>query len=91
MTLQDIQTQVRQLPDADKWQLVMILLNELQQPSKAASEAHNLAPSPEVAETFSPWIKQLIGIAPLEPTEDPKELYIDYLEEKYRLKKNPLR
>ena len=83
MTFQDIQTQARQLPDADKWQLVRILLDELQQQNPQTSEANSPEPSPEVSDTFSPWIQKLMGIAHLEPAENPTELYLDYLEEKY--------
>ncbi|ACB01032.1 MULTISPECIES: hypothetical protein [Cyanophyceae] len=83
MTFQDIQTQVRQLPDADKWQLVRILLDELQPHETTPSMADISATPSEAADALSPWIQQLIGIAQLEPVTDPTELYIDYLEEKY--------
>jgi hypothetical protein len=83
MTLQDIRNQARRLPDADKWQLVRMLLDELQQQNPPTSEAISPVIAPETPENLSPWIKKLIGIAHLEPQEDPKELYINYLEEKY--------
>ncbi|MBE9176715.1 hypothetical protein IQ225_17900 [Synechocystis salina LEGE 06155] len=88
MTFQDLQTQARQLPDADKWQLVRILLDELQQPTitqnQTKSETNNHS---EVSEEFlnnlDPRLRKLVGIAKLEDNEDPKEAYINSLEEKY--------
>lgn len=84
MTLQDIQQQALQLPNTDKWELVKALLDDLQQQSDQPLEPSPSPLPPEIANQLTPWVKKLMGIIQLKESEDPKELYIDYLEEKYR-------
>lgn len=84
MTLQDIEKQALQLSNTHKWALVKTLLNDLQQQTdQHIDETSSSLLSPEIANKLSPWVKKLMGIVQLEEDEDPRELYIDYLENKY--------
>jgi hypothetical protein len=84
MTLQDIEKQALQLPNIDKWALVKTLLNDLQQQTDQHIDATKPSSlSPQIANKLSPWVKKLMGIVQLEEDEDPREIYIDYLEKKY--------
>ncbi|MEL6402116.1 MAG: hypothetical protein AAFR26_24040 [Cyanobacteria bacterium J06626_4] len=87
MTPQELQTQVIQLPIADRWRLVQTLLASIQQETQPATTATNqqCSAEPEIEAAIAqlhPWTQSLIGILPT-TSEDPQDTYIDYLEEKY--------
>lgn len=79
MTLQELQNQVLQLPIGDRWHLVQLLLSSIQQESLVFSITN---PKVNSLAKLDPWTQSLIGVIRLE-TEEPTELYLDYLEEKY--------
>jgi hypothetical protein len=77
--LQKLQEQVLKLTIRERWHLVQTLLASIQQ------ETLSSTPQQPTIETFSelaPWTQILIGVISLE-SENTKESYIDYLEEKY--------
>lgn len=79
MTLQDLQSQVLQLPIGDRWYLVQLLLSSIQQESLVLSSQSSTVNS---LTKLDPWTQSLIGVIRLE-TEEPQEIYVNYLEEKY--------
>jgi hypothetical protein len=80
MTLQELQTQVLQLPIADRWRLVQSLLSSIQQETLVLNQPSlNLDP----LASLDPWPQSLMGVIQLDP-EETTESYVDYLEEKYR-------
>ncbi|MFH7026912.1 MAG: hypothetical protein ACHBN1_16250 [Heteroscytonema crispum UTEX LB 1556] len=73
MTLRELQQQALQLPISDRWQLVQVLLESLQQETRFVSKKGNLS--------------RLRGIAKSQETlsdEDVAADYITYLTEKYQ-------
>jgi hypothetical protein len=79
MTLQELQNQALQLPINERWRLVQSLLSSIQQ--------ETLLSNPPSLSTNSltgldPWTQSLIGVIQLD-TEDPTDIYVDYLKEKY--------
>ena len=80
MTLQELQKQALQLPISDRWYLVQSLLASIQQETRSPiSESPSVNPLTDL----DPWTQSLIGAIRLEE-ENLTELYLDYLEEKYR-------
>ena len=82
MTLQELQKQIFQLPISDRWRLVQSVLTSIQQETLSS-----IPPNPNVKPLtdtdIDPWTQSLIGAIQL-GGENPTELYVDYLEEKYR-------
>lgn len=77
--LQQLQEQVLKLPIRERWHLVQTVLASIQQ------ETLSSTPSQTTIENLSeldPWTQSLIGVISLE-SDNTKESYIDYLEEKY--------
>ncbi|MGF1589170.1 MAG: hypothetical protein ACFCU7_08000 [Pleurocapsa sp.] len=79
MKLPELQKQVLELPIRDRWNLVQSLLISIQQETLSS-----ISPSPTIQPltNLDPWTQSLIGVIELNEQE-PKESYIDYLEEKY--------
>jgi len=80
MTLQELRNQALHLPISDRWRLVQSLLSSIQQETLLFS-----LPNPSVNSFVSldPWTQSLMGAIQL-VEEDPTDIYVDYLEEKYR-------
>ena len=76
--LQQLQEQVLKLPIRERWHLVKIILASIQQETLSS----NNEPTIENLSELDPWTQSLIGVISLE-SENTKESYIDYLEEKY--------
>ncbi|MGB3616428.1 MAG: hypothetical protein WBA10_21730 [Elainellaceae cyanobacterium] len=81
MTLQELQSQVLQLPIGDRWRLVQSLLNSIQQETLIKSDT--ASPDMSFLAELDPWTQGLVGVIRLDNTEDPTESYVDYLEEKH--------
>jgi hypothetical protein len=79
MTLSELQQQVLTLSIAERWQLVQIMLNSIQQET---APTHPSASAIEDWVALDPWTQSLIGIIQLD-VDNPTEQYIDYLGEKY--------
>jgi hypothetical protein len=76
--LQELQEQVLKLPIKERWNLVQTVLASIQQ------ETSSISPQPtlETLSELDPWTQSLIGVIGLE-SENPEEIYVNYLEEKY--------
>ena len=79
MELQKLQQQALQLPIRDRWRLVKTVLTSIQQDTLSSTFQ-----SPEIKPSMNldPWIQSLIGVIQIN-SEDSKDSYVDYLEEKY--------
>lgn len=79
MKLQELQNQALQLSLGERWYLVQSLLSSIQQETLLVNP-----PSPTVNgfPDLDPWTQSLMGAIQLS-AEEPAELYVDYLEEKY--------
>ncbi|TAE53159.1 MAG: hypothetical protein EAZ76_05580 [Nostocales cyanobacterium] len=76
--LQQLQEQVLKLPIRERWYLVQTVLASIQQETLSSTTQ----PTIENLSELDPWTQSLIGVISLE-SENTKESYIDYLEEKY--------
>ncbi len=76
--LQQLQEQVLKLPIRERWHLVQTVLASIQQETLSSTTE----PTIENLSELDPWTQSLIGVISLE-SENTKENYIDYLEEKY--------
>ncbi len=76
--LQQLQEQVLKLPIRERWHLVQTVLASIQQETLSSTTQ----PTIENLSELDPWTQSLIGVISLE-SENTKESYIDYLEEKY--------
>ncbi len=79
MTLQELQSQVLQLPIGDRWRLVQSLLSSIQQELVLLSPAKTNVNS---LNDLHPWTQSLLGVVQL-GAKEPTESYVDYLEKKY--------
>ena len=73
MTWQKLQNQVLQLPINDRWQLVQVLLDSLQQEAKPSPKRRNLSRLRGIAKVSTPTVKSKT-----------QEDYATYLTEKYQ-------
>lgn len=80
MTVPEIERQALALPLSERWRLVHSLLGSIQQESMPLEPPSQ---SPESLADLDPWTRSLVGVVQLDG-EDPTEVYVDYLEEKYR-------
>ncbi len=80
MTLQELQKHVLQLVIRDRIALIQSVLTSIQQETLPPV---TLRSSPETLLKLEEWTQSLVGVIRLE-TEEPKDAYVDYLEEKYR-------
>jgi hypothetical protein len=76
--LQQLQEQVLKLPIRERWYLVQTVLASIQQETLSSTTQ----PAIENLSELDPWTQSLIGVISLE-SDNTKESYIDYLEEKY--------
>ncbi|MGB3420790.1 MAG: hypothetical protein WBA52_10185 [Dolichospermum sp.] len=76
--LQQLQEQVLKLPIRERWHLVQTVLASIQQETLSSTTQ----PTIENLSELDPWTQSLIGVISLE-SDNTKESYIDYLEEKY--------
>jgi hypothetical protein len=77
--LQELQEQVLELPIKERWTLVQTLLASIQQETLSSIPPQ---PTLETLSELDPWTQSLIGVIRLE-SENPEEIYVNYLEEKY--------
>ncbi|WP_148764253.1 hypothetical protein [Dolichospermum sp. UHCC 0315A] len=77
--LQELPEQVLELPIKERWTLVQTLLASIQQETLSSIPPQ---PSLETLSELDPWTQSLIGVIRLE-SENPEEIYVNYLEEKY--------
>jgi hypothetical protein len=84
MTLQEFRNQALQLSVDERWHLVRSLLSSIQQDTLSSNPLNSSPPdlSASLVAELDPWTQSLLGVIQLN-VEDPKESYIDYLEEKY--------
>jgi hypothetical protein len=84
MTLQEFRNQALQLSIDERWHLVQSLLNSIQKDTLPSNSPNSSPPnlSASLVADLDPWTQSLLGVIQLN-AEDPKEFYIDYLEEKY--------
>lgn len=73
-----MQEQVLKLPIRERWHLVQTVLASIQQETLSSTTQ----PTLETLSELDPWTQSLIGVISLE-SDNTKESYIDYLEEKY--------
>jgi hypothetical protein len=79
MILEELKKQALQLPISDRLRLVQSVLTSIQQETIASIPS---IPNLASIAGLDPWTQSLIGIVPLS-SEDFRESYVDYLEEKY--------
>ena len=77
--LQELPEQVLELPIKERWTLVQTLLASIQQETLSSIPPQ---PTLETLSELDPWTQSLIGVIRLE-SENPEEIYVNYLEEKY--------
>lgn len=86
MTLEEIRSRALQLLIYERWCLIYDLLRSLQRESldytSSVIESEVSNPNSESLDDLDPWTQSLVGIVQL-GAEDPDELYIDYLDNKY--------
>jgi hypothetical protein len=61
MTLQELQNKALQLPIGDRWRLVQLLLNSIQQETLLFNPPN---PSENSLTGLDPWTQSLIGVKP---------------------------
>jgi hypothetical protein len=80
MTLQDLEQQVMELPIDDRRQLVKSVLASIQQETQVG---HRAASAVTTDRPLHPWTQSLVGVI-TDDSKDDTEMYVDYLEKKYR-------
>ena len=95
MSIQDILTVAKELSVQERLQVAILLLESLKTSHPPEFQYVNVKHSEGSSADFSadvdplwkselhPLVQSLIGAVPSEKNENPPELYIDYLEEKY--------
>jgi hypothetical protein len=79
MILEELKKQALQLPISDRLRIVQSVLTSIQQETIASIPS---IPNLASIARLDPWTQSLIGIVPLS-SENFRETYVDYLEEKY--------